>query len=471
MAEDERRRIPAVHQLLAQPALQHCAARLGQTVVRQFTRRYLDQLRANLGTGAAQSSVPGPSELATQIAEWIRTRARPLLRPVVNATGILLHTGLGRAPLAAEAIQAVQDIALGYCNLEVDLESGERSQRVLTVQGWLCSLTRAEAATVVNNNAAATLVTLAAIAAGKEVLVSRGELIEIGGSFRLPEVMAQSGAILREVGTTNKTRLEDYARAIGPQTAMLLKVHTSNYRIVGFTEETDLADLVALAQQHQLPLVHDIGSGAVIDFEQFGTRGEPVAQRSLAAGADLVLFSGDKLLGGPQCGIIVGRKNLVEHIQKHPLSRAVRVDKMTLAALEATLLLYQDPQLAQRRIPLLQLLTTPLENLHERAVRLAEQLARLPLVKCVTVVADQSYLGGGSLPAQALATWCVTVEPQGLSVDQLAQRLRTAPFPVVGRIAHRRLLLDLRSVLPDQDATILEQFRQIDSTSEDAPKA
>jgi L-seryl-tRNA(Ser) seleniumtransferase len=329
------RNIPSVTELLDSPPLKSLVNRVSNNVVVSGVRQFLGDMRTQVQSAAA--NVPTATELAQKIAEWIATEERQSLRPVINATGILLHTGLGRAPLAEEAIAAMAEVSRGYASVELDLASGERSQRAIAVERSLVQLTGAEAATVVNNNAGATLLTLAALAVGREVIVSRGQLIEIGGSFRLPEVMSASGAVLREVGTTNKTRIGDYAAAIGDRTAALLRVHTSNYAVVGFTEDAPLAALVALGRKHNLPVIDDIGSGALIDLAKYGVQGEPVAAESIRAGADLVLFSGDKLLGGPQCGIIAGRRNLVQQVARHPLMRAFRVDKLTLAALVANI--------------------------------------------------------------------------------------------------------------------------------------
>jgi L-seryl-tRNA(Ser) seleniumtransferase len=430
-------------------------------VVVAEVRAFLDNLRGELQQRAAEVRIPAASELADRIAQWIVSDQRPRLRPVINATGVILHTGLGRSPLADAALQEVCAVAGGYASLEVDLDSGARSQRVHAVDKLLTELTGAEAALVVNNNAAATLLTLAALAKGREVIVSRGHLVEIGGSYRLPEVMAVSGAVLREVGTTNKTRIDDYAQAIGATTGALLRVHPSNYVIRGFTEQASLAELVDLGRRHQLPVVDDIGSGALVDFAQFGLTGEPMAADSVEAGADLVLFSGDKLLGGPQCGVIVGRRTYIEALTRHPLARALRVDKLTLAALAATLRLYRDPADAKARIPLLMLVSTSADNLANRAQRLAPQLQACTVVKSVEVVSGTAFLGGGSVPTQELASWCVSLEPAEGTVDQLARRLRLGPYAVFGRIQHDRLLLDLRSVFPSQDSQLLQAVQRL----------
>jgi L-seryl-tRNA(Ser) seleniumtransferase len=448
------RNIPSVGELLESPPLKALVDRVNRNTVVTGVRQFLDDMRTQVQNAAANVHVPAPAELAQRIADWIASDQQPTLVPVINATGILLHTGLGRAPLAEEAVEMMSAVARGYASVEIDLVSGERSQRVQAVKGLLTRLTGAEAATVVNNNAGATLITLAALAAGREVIVSRGQLIEIGGSYRLPEVMAASGAILREVGTTNKTRRRDYEAAIGERTAALMRVHTSNYAVVGFTEEASLEGLVSLARIRNLPLIDDIGSGALVDLSRYGVRGEPLARDSIRAGADLVLFSGDKLLGGPQCGIIVGRRTWIEAIMQHPLMRALRVDKLTLAGLAATLRLYQDLELAERSIPLLSLLSTPLENLRQRAERLAPQLAAAGVAR-VEIMPGQTYVGGGSLPNQAIATVCLALIPNAGAVDQLAAALRTGTPPVIGRIHDGKLLLDLRSVPPREDLRLV----------------
>lgn len=455
MAHPLFRSIPSVNDLLETQPLRDLVDRANRTVVVRGVRTFLDQLREDVKETTKDWHAPNPVDLARSIADWIQDKERPTLRGVVNATGVLLHTGLGRAPLAAEAIREMSEVAAGYASLEVDVESGERSQRVQAVERLLKNLTGAEAAAVVNNNSGATVLALAALAAGREVIVSRGHLIEIGGSFRLPEVMEASGAKLREVGTTNKTRIADFAGAVGATTGALLKVHPSNYVISGFVEQPTLAELVSLGRQHGLPVIDDIGSGALIDFTQFGLAGEPVARESVTAGADVVLFSGDKLLGGPQCGILVGKRESLDKIAKHPLMRALRVDKLTLAALAATLRLYEDEAQALRAVPLLDLLSTPLENLKNRAERLAPQLAASAAIASAEPVADEAFLGGGSLPTQAIPTWCVALRPKTGNANDLASSLRTGAPTVFARIKEDRVLLDLRAVFPRQDQDLV----------------
>jgi len=457
------RNIPSVNELLDSQPLKRLSNSVSRSVVVSGVRTFLEKLREEAHTAASDIVVPVRAELAERIASWILAAEKPPLRPVINATGILLHTGLGRAPLAREALVDIEEMARGYCSLEVELDSGKRSQRHMAVDKLLRDLTGAEASFVVNNNAGATLLTLAALAGDAEVIVSRGELVEIGGSYRLPDVMQASGARLREVGTTNKTHREDYERAIGPETGALLKVHTSNYAIVGFTEAVVLGDLAALAHQHRLPAIHDIGSGALIDYGRYGLAGEPVAAESIRDGADIVLFSGDKLLGGPQCGIVLGRTSLIEQIRTHPLARAFRVGKLTLAALAATLRLYRDPENAEQSVPLLSLLSTSVENLQLRAERIAPQLAAARAVTAAEPRASVAYLGGGSLPGEQIPTWCVALQPSSGSVDQLADRLRSGSPAIYSRVQQDSLLLDLRTVFPAQDQQIIHTVCELDS--------
>ena len=462
-SSDLLRKIPSVTELLESPQLQPLVDRVSHNVVVDGVRTFLDDMRHELQHKAADLNIPPMSELAERIARRILQGEKAPLRPVINATGILLHTGLGRAPLAEAAIEEMVAMARDYASVELDLETGARSHRMAAVEPLLRSLTGAEAALVVNNNAGATLLALAALATGREVIVSRGQLVEIGGSYRLPDVMAASGAILREIGTTNKPHAHDFTDAIGENTAALMRVHTSNYRIVGFSAEVPLAEMIRIAHQHDLPLIDDIGSGALIDFAAFGCDREPTASASIREGADIVLHSGDKLLGGPQCGVILGRRELVERMTRHPLARALRVDKLTLAALSATLRLYRDEKRAVRDIPLLQLLSTSVENLQNRAERLAPQLAACDAIESAEPVEDVSQLGGGSAPMHDISTWCVALRGAGRNVDDLSRALRTGSVPVIPRVAHDRLLLDLRSVFPRQDRQLVEAVESLGS--------
>jgi L-seryl-tRNA(Ser) seleniumtransferase len=419
-------------------------------------RQELHELRRQVRQGSASSGDGETAAVGVRVCERLGRELQPRLRSVINATGILLHTNLGRAPIAEEAARAAYEAARGYLNLELDLHTGKRSSRQLAIRPWICRLTGAESATAVNNNAAATVIVLHALCQGKEAIVSRGQLIEIGGSFRIPEIMAVSGAILREVGTTNITRLGDYERAIGPHTGALVRIHTSNYRVAGFTRSVPLAELANLGKKRGLPVIDDVGSGALIDFSRFGFHGEPLARESIAAGADLVLFSGDKLLGGPQVGIIAGRKDLVLQIEKDPLMRALRLDKMTLAALEATLRLYLNEPRALREVPVLHMLDLSLAELRARAEALATSLRSFEALSVVEVRQDEAYAGGGSLPEQALTSWVVELEAPALGDVELAHRLRTADPAVVTRLRGGRVVLDLRTVLPHQENALVE---------------
>jgi len=455
--------IPSVNELLERPELRRLVDKVSHNAVVNEVRVFLDDLRDEIRVRAGEFQVPSTSELAQRIASWITKSQRMQLVPAINATGVLLHTGLGRAPMPADAVDAVASVVGNYVTLEIDAESGSRGQRLAAVDRLLRELTGAEAAAVVNNNAAATMLALAASATGKEVIVSRGQLIEIGGSYRLPEVMEVSGARLREVGTTNKTHLRDYENAIGDETAAIMRAHTSNYRIVGFTHQPKLSELISLAHAHGCLFIDDVGSGALLDLSEYGIEDEPLVRDSVAAGADLVLFSGDKLLGGPQCGIMVGKKPPIERLLRHPLMRALRVDKMTLAALSATLLLYRDPKLARDSIPVFSLLGTSLENLKLRAERIAPQLAATPRIASAVPVACEAQLGGGSVPVNPIPSWGVAVEPHGVSLDQLARQLRLGKPSVFGRIQNNLLLFDLRTVFPQQDLELIKAIEQLDS--------
>lgn len=443
MADNLLRRLPPVNAVLA--AMNGVS--VPHAVQADAARAELDILRGRLARGDAADVSPAAVAAAAVLRLQVATRT--ILRPVINATGVILHTNLGRAPLAEVAADAVRAAAANYLNLELDLTTGKRSSRADAVREMLIGLTSAESATCVNNCAAATVLVLRALAAGREAIVSRGELVEIGGGFRIPEVMAVSGATLREVGTTNITRIADYERAITPATALLMRVHKSNFRTVGFTKSTSLDELVALGRRCALPVVDDIGSGALVDFGRFGFAGEPTAESSIGAGADVVVFSGDKLLGGPQAGIIVGRREMIDRVEQDPLMRAMRLDKMTLAALEATLRLYCDER-ALDEVPVLRMLGTPLAELRHRATTLAQRLAALPGVSAAARD-DVAFVGGGSLPEQSLPAVVVAVTVAGVSDEELSRRLRTGNPPVMARLKEGRILLDLRTVFVGQD--------------------
>jgi L-seryl-tRNA(Ser) seleniumtransferase len=381
---------------------------------------------------------------------------QPSLRRVINATGTLLHTNLGRAPLAAAALRAITDVAAGYSTLEMDMASGKRGERYSHVEDLLTRLTGAEAALVVNNNAGAVLLALTALGCGREAIVSRGELVEIGGAFRIPDVMEAGGLQLREVGSTNRTHRHDYERAISEHTAILLKVHTSNYRIVGFTEAVATTELVALARQHQLIVMEDLGSGLLLDLRSYGLAPEPTVGEVVRSGVDVVTFSGDKLLGGPQAGLIVGRRELIEKIRKHPLARALRIDKLTLAALEATLRLYLQPQQARTEIPVLAMFSAAPHEQKARCAEICRRLQEQDAAAAIELVADCARVGGGSMPLTELPGWAVAIAPRGISATELARRLRDYTPALIARLHDDRLLINLRAVFPEQDALLTQ---------------
>ena len=447
--------LPSVDRVLQQDASSALFARHGRAAVTAAVRGVLAELRA--------AKTPEPGEAAailTRAAERLERDARPSLRPLINLTGTVVHTNFGRAQLPEEAIEAMAAAARNPVNLEYDLETGKRGERDAHVEEVLCRLTGAEAATVVNNNAAALLLVLATLAARREVPVSRGELIEIGGSFRLPELMARSGCRLREVGTTNRTHLSDYADAVGPKTGVVLKVHASNYAIEGFTAAVPEAELAGLCRERKLPFVVDLGSGTFADLRRFGLPYEPTAAQSLAQGADLVTFSGDKLLGGPQAGIIVGRADLLARIRRNPLRRALRVDKLTLAALGAVLRLYLDPDRLAGRVPVLRLLARPAAEIRAQAERLRPLVEKALGGKSrVEVIDCASQIGSGALPTQRIASAGLAIRPGG---DRLAAAFRALPVPVIGRIHQGAFILDLRCLQDEEGfAAQLTQLTQL----------
>lgn len=455
---DLLRNIPSVTELLESDEIQVVLESTQSEFVVAAARQALDRLRnAILAHDEHEVDV---QKLTLDICKQVKSLTRSPLQSCINATGIILHTGLGRAPLAQQAVDAMAEAGQGYSSVELNLETGKRSKRVDAVEKKLLQLFGGEASAVVNNNAGATMLALAALSAGKEAVVSRGELVEIGGSFRMPDVMKMSQAVLREVGTTNKTRATDYEAAIDEQTAVLMKVHCSNYEIQGFSQSTSVEELVEIAERHKhVVVVDDIGSGALYDYSQFGIQDEPLPSQSLQAGADVVLFSGDKLLGGPQCGILIGKREALEKISTHPMMRALRLDKTILAALSATLDLYLGPDPTQS-VPILQLISTPLEELQTRAESLAESISEISDYTA-TAMEDVTYLGGGSVPTQEIETWSVSIKHAHRSDDELSLQLRTSATPVLGRIRQNEFKLDLRSVFPHQDQLILEAFQNI----------
>lgn len=463
------RSIPSVDELIASPRLSELSAQVGRPLIVTATRAVLAALRSRIAEHPEDTTTKlEPRELAEQLVGEIivdvEDALRPSLRPVINATGVVLHTNLGRAPLGAEFLERIRAVATQYSNLEYDLESGARSTRDVHTSRLLQRLTGAEAAIVVNNNAAAVFLVLAALARGGEVIVSRGELIEIGDGFRIPDIMAESGAVLREVGTTNRTRLSDYEKAINERTRLLLRVHRSNFQMAGFTSQPSLQELVKLGRKTSLPVYEDLGSGCLVDLSSNGIA-EPVVRESVVAGVSVISFSGDKLLGGPQAGIIVGDKELIARIRRHPMFRALRVDKLTIAALEATLLAYLCSEGAAGRIaiPAIRMIRISGKEIGARAERLIK-LLRATLAADVAKIEmreAKSVVGGGSTPGQLLPTFVIAIEPLRVSSAELEERLRTGVsggIPIIARVENDRLVLDLRTVFPEQEAVVVQSL-------------
>ena len=452
------RGIPKVDELMQQEAILALREELPTAAVRAAVREELDGLRQAILAGDV-CVLPEEASLCETICRRAREDALPSLRPVINGTGVVLHTNLGRACLSQRAADAVTAVARGYSTLEYDLAKGQRGSRHDHIETLVCQVTGAEAAMVVNNNAAAVLLILSALGKGGEVITSRGELVEIGGSFRIPEIMVQCGCTLREVGATNKTHLRDYENAIGPETRALLKVHTSNFKIMGFSQSVPLDELVALGREKGLPVIEDLGSGSLVDLEQFGIHDEPTVQQSVKAGVDIISFSGDKLLGGPQAGIILGKAEYIRQLKRHPLARAMRVDKMTIAALRETLYAYTDEALACREIPVLAMLGAKSHQLREKAGVLCAMLQEQDVK--AQVVPTQDQVGGGSVPTQLLDAWAVAIDPGQMTVDQLEEKLRLRPLPIIGRITHEQYILDVRTLMERDFAYIAQTAGEV----------
>ncbi len=456
------RTLPAIDRLLGSPLLVKLEQTQPHIIIREAAQTIVDDLRRQILNEQAALPDLDLETVARLVAKQVAEMARPSLRRVINVTGTLLHTNLGRAPLCSDALQAINAIAQGYSNLEYNLEQGQRGKRFTHVEELLCRLTGGEAATVVNNNAGAVMLALAALAGGRSALVSRGELIEIGGSFRIPDIMAASGVDLVEVGTTNKTHFKDYAGAINRETALILKVHTSNYRILGFTEAVSGEELAGLAHQHAIPVLEDLGSGLLIDLTPYGLPREPTVREVLKTGIDLVTFSGDKLLGGPQAGIIVGKRDVIDTLRKHPMARALRIDKLTLAALEATLRLYLDPQKALAQVPTLKMLSLPASELQQRCDTLLSKLtASIGDVADFTIIESTATVGGGALPLAELPGWVIALAPKSMSVNNLITRLRGCEPPIIGRVQDDRFLIDPRTLMNDDETLLLQALRQV----------
>lgn len=441
------RKIPKTDILLEQEPMRRLAGEYGRDVLTGVLRQVLEEARRDISLADSREqaeeilrSIPGTTE------KRVSDLFAPHIRKVINATGTILHTNLGRAPMSASQAERIAGLAGGYCNLEYDLETGCRGERYAHIEELLCRITGTEAAMVVNNNAAAVMLVLNTLASGGEVIVSRGELVEIGGKFRIPDVMTMSGAILAEAGTTNKTHLRDYENAVTADTRAIMKVHTSNYQIIGFTESVPAEKLRPLADRTGVPLIEDLGSGVFADLSRYGLPHEPTVMEAVAAGADVITFSGDKLLGGPQAGIIIGKKDLIGRMKKNPLTRVLRVDKFTVIALEGVLLAYQSADLAPERIPVLRMISEPADSVKGRAEKLASLLKERISSADITVEASEARTGGGSLPAAVIPSFAVVIRPTAMSTAALERRMRQLPCPVIARIADDAVIMDVRTM-------------------------
>lgn len=449
------RKIPSVEELLSKKETLDLLKSHPRTVVKEAIRKGLGRLREELLRKKDLSTFDDRLFSFDHLLPFIRTEldllVKPRLRRLINATGVVIHTNLGRSPLPPSALDHMIEISRAYSNLEYDLTLGERGDRYSHVEEILCRLSGAESAMAVNNNAGAVLLCLNTLAEGREVIISRGELVEIGGAFRIPDVMKRSGAFLREVGTTNRTHLGDYQKAIGPQTALLLKVHTSNFRVMGFASEVSLAELVQLGGEHHLPVMEDLGSGCFVDLTPYGLEKEPTVQEAIRTGVDLLTFSGDKLLGGPQAGMILGKKDILDSVKSNPLARALRIDKLTLAALESTLLLYLDEKKAMEEIPILRMLGLDRKRLRRRGNLLLRRISEITKKGAnFSLREDVSQVGGGALPLQALPTVVLAIKPRHLPVNSLEERLRKGESPIISRISKDELILDMRTVFEEE---------------------
>ncbi len=469
MATNPLRNIPSVNELLESPTLKGLVDRLNHNAVVGSVRAVLDEVRQEVQTATAERSLPSMTELADRIARRILEGEPSALRPVINATGVVLPGGLGRAPLAEEAVTAMAAVAGDYANVEVDLATGKHHRRGHDVEESLRHLTGAEAAAVLNNTAGALTTALAALASGREVIVSRGQMAEIGCSFRVPDVMAAAGVVPREIGTVNKTYPSDYSAAISDRTAALLLLRPTNFRLTGAAGDVDVQDVIELGHRHRIPVIHCLGYGSLIDPALIGLPDEPHVSGCVAAGTDLALFSGDKLVGGPQCGIIVGRHQLIDKVQKHPLARATRVAAPTLAALAATLDLHHDPQRALQRVPLFQLLTVSVDNLKNRAHRLAPQIQATRSVRSAEILESSTSLAGGAAEPP-IPTVTISLEPEGLSAERLAGLLRHGALPILARVDGNRVILDLRSVAPRHDVRLVDAIEAISPQPAETPE-
>lgn len=462
------RKIPAVDRLLDSPALIEASSKYPRSLIIRAINQVLDGIRKSIvaGDGFEDPSELNSEHVSSRVKETVGRLASPSLRPLINATGVVVHTNLGRSILAERALRKFRPLSGGYSNLEYDLDKGKRGSRYSHVEGILKELTSAESAMVVNNNAAAVLVSLETLAKGREVVVSRGQLVEIGGSFRIPDVMRKSGAKMVEVGATNKTHLRDYEEVIGPDTALLLRVHRSNFQIVGFAEDVEISQLVNLGNRYGIPVMEDLGSGCLIDFSKYGLIKEPTVQEVLKEGADLVTFSGDKLLGGPQAGIILGRSNLVEAIQKNQLTRALRIDKLTLLALEETLNIYRDEKSALREIPTLRMITQTYRSLKTKAQRLVRMIGRLDANNFALALVDgESKVGGGALPLLELPTHLLSLIPKKLSAHYMEEWLKSYNPPIIVRVEQDNVLLDVRTIQDKELKSVAQAIKELGGVS------
>ncbi len=458
------KKIPGVDRLLDSPEIIEISSKYPRSLILNAINQVLDETRKRIATGdeSGVSSDLSLGPISTRVVERLEVLARPSLRALINATGVVVHTNLGRSILAERVLQKFGPLSGGYSNLEYDLDQGKRGSRYTHVEGILKELTSAEAAMVVNNNAAAVFLALETLARGGEVIVSRGQLVEIGGSFRIPDVMRKSGAKMVEVGTTNKTHLSDYEEVFGPDTALLLKVHRSNFQIVGFTEDVDTTQLVNLGKKYGIPLMEDLGSGCLVDFSKYGLTKEPTVQEVLEKGVDLVTFSGDKLLGGPQAGIILGRKDLVEAIKKNQLTRALRIDKLTLIALEETLNIYRDERVALEEIPTLRMICESYDSLKTKAQRLAKMIGKLDTGNFTLDLADgNSRIGGGAFPLLEVPSRLLCLIPHELSSHDIEEWLRSHDPPIIVRLEKNNVLLDVRTIQEGEFKTVAQAIKEL----------
>lgn len=455
------RSLPKVDVLLEEHRMKLLAAQYGKEVVLEVIRERLEALRQRIAVGDSEAElVDKIKHLEDEVEKCVISKHIPNMKKVWNATGIILHTNLGRAPLSVKQTEKIMELVTGYSNLEYNLAEGKRGERYAHFEEILCKITGAEAAMAVNNNAAAVMLILNSLANAGEAVVSRGELVEIGGSFRIPDVMKLSGAKLVEVGTTNKTHLQDYENAISEDTKVFLKVHTSNYKIIGFTESVDVEQLAETAQKYEIPIVEDLGSGMLVNLEKYGLTHEPTVQEAIKKGADVVCFSGDKLLGGPQAGIIVGKKKYIDQMKKNQLTRAFRIDKFTAAALELVLQEYLSEEKAIENIPVLRMLTEPIESVKKRAEQFCEMLITAKFSAKFEVVECSSQVGGGAFPTEKIPSAAVAILPELISTAKLEARMRTLPKPIIGRIVEDQILFDMRTMNEAEFAEIVEIFQK-----------